>query len=489
MCSHTPTSDGSEGAALRGSLDTRSSGSREASSEHTNSLTAKNTGHKYSVIDTIPTTGFKVSHTRHTSLSERLHLKSGSCNCLAPELIPPPPNTRGRSNSTPHFYYILEKPEKEKEKESKHGTRDKRIGQRGEGTKHGSFKRECGSREGSLKKDRGWREGSFKSEVWLKDGSLGVGRSREGSLSVGRSREGSLKVRSRDGSLKKDIGSREGSLKKEVGWREERFKETRSREGSLKKEMRSREGSLKKDTGWRDESFKGMKSREGSLKKEVRSREGSLKKDMWSVEESLKNEMMSREGSFKKVVRSREGSFQKETASRGGSFRTEGGGRKGSLKRGKSPLELGWQSEHILGSNDMGPIPNEYGILAPRELECVTPTEECSRHYFRENLFEEMKRKVIFDDPKYAAVDIVELPRLVNRHPSLDPIGPQRMRAVALGRGKATSSKSLQDAGLNIKMRESPIYLSRDITPTRDIILATGRGPSRMSVPADTYYS
>lgn len=462
------TSYGSEVAALRGSLDTRSSGSREASSEHTNSLTAKNTGHKYSVIDTIPTTGFKVSHTRHTSLSDRLHLKSGSYNCLAPEVIPPPPNTRGRSNSTPHFYYILEKPEREKEKESKYETGDKRKGQRGEGTKHGSFKRECGSREGSLKKDSVWKEGSLKSEVWLKDGSL----------SVGRSRGGSLKVRSRDGSMKNDIGSREGSLKKEVGWREDSF--------------RSREGSLKKDVGWRDESFKGRKSREGSLKEAVRSREGSLKRDMRSVEEGLRSERISREGGQRKVVRSREGSFQKGTTSRGGSFKIEGGVREGSFKKGKSPFELNWPAEHALGSEGMGPIPNDYDSLAPRELECVTPTEECSCHYFRENIFEEvedMKREVIFDDPKYAAVDIVELPRLVNRHPSLDPILPQRMRTVALGRGKATSSKSLQDAGLNIKMRESPIYLSRDITPTSDIILATGRGPSRMSVPADTYYS
>ena len=406
-----------------------------------------------------------------------------------------------RSNSTPHFYYILEKPEKEKQKESKYGTGDKRKGQRGEGTKHGSFKRECGSREGSLKKDSGWKEGSLKSEVWLKDGSL----------SVGRSRDGSLKVRSRDGSLKKDTGSREGSLKKEVGWREDSFrsregslkkelrsregslkKELRSREGSLKKEIRSREGSLKKDVGWRDESFKEMKSREGSLKEAVRSREGSLKRDMWSVEEGLRSERTSREGGQRKVVRSREGSFQKETASRGGSFRTDGGAREGSFKKGKSPFELSWPADHALGSEGVGPIPSDYDSLAPRELECVTPTEECSCHYFGENIFEEvedMKREVIFDDPKYATVDIVELPRLVNRHPSLDPILPQRMRAVALGRGKATSSKSLQDAGLNNKMRESPIYLSRDITPTRDIILATGRGPSRMSVPADTYYS
>ena len=460
-------------AALKGSLDTRSSSSQEASSDHTHSLTQKTTEHKYSEINT----RLKVSRTRHASLSDNLHIKSDSCNCLAPELIPPPPNTRGRSNSTPHFYYILEQPEKEKEGIGrKSSTLDDRRGHRRVGSKEGSLK-EKRSREGSIKSGGGWREGSWKKDVAARDGSLRHGM---------RSRDGSIKVvgRSKDESLKMGMNSIEGNLKKEVGWKEEGIR------WSGEQDMQPRKGSIRKESysPERCQKFESSRSREGSLKNEIRSRDGSWKREVVkSREASIKKEVHILDEYYKPQSKSREGSVKKEAKTReGGSLKHTPRKGDASLKKGNSLYEISWRPE-LLVTDDMSPI-----ISSEEQKMEVTLVEEknsCFHHEYSINSDQMVAESVVlFDDPKYAIVDIHDEPILVTRYPSLDPIIPHRMKMDALCRGKATSSMSLQEPSLDSSMKHSPIYLSRDITPTRDIVLAEGRGSLRMSVPPDTSY-
>ena len=351
---------------------------------------------------------------------------------------------------------------------------DDRRGHRRVGSKEGSLK-ENRSREGSIKSGGGWREGSWKKDVAAREGNIRHGvRSRDGSVKVG--------GRSRDESLKMGMNSREGSLKKEVGWKEEGLRwggeqNVRTKEGCMKKESyspercqrfessRSREGSLKNE----------IRPRDGSWKKEAKSREGSIKKEVQILDEFYKLPSKSREGSVKKEARSREGGSLKSTPRKGDA----------SLKKGSSLYEISWRPE-LLVTDDMSPIiiPNEEQEM---EVTLVEEKDSCYHHEYSINYDQMVAESVVlFDDPKYAIVDIHNEPVLVTRYPSLDPIIPHRMKMDALCRAKATSSMSLQEPSLDSSMKHSPIYLSRDITPTRDIVLAEGRGS--LSVPPDTSY-
>lgn len=397
---------GSEPGALKGSIDTRSSGSQEisTSTEKSNSLSRKNFTHKYTEIDTLSHSGSthsKMSHSLHASQGDNIHQSSGNGSISgASKPIPPPPNmrTRGRSDSSPHFYYILEKLESEAEE----GRGDQLKGPW----------------------EFGLREGNYKS--W--------------------SREGSKKNRS--GSLKREVGSTDASIKNELCWGDGSI---RPRSGSCPSKER-RGGSLKRVVSSREGSSKSSRSREGSVKKTT------------PINGSVRA-AGSREGSIKSRG-SRDGSFKKEVWV---PVRAESGERERSEK--------------------VPPPLRDYDVLEPREL-VSTPFSIINENYFCKRDTDGAGQ--IFDDPKYAAVSVGDLPQLANRHQSLDPIIPWRMQArqAAMGTDKTSSSKSLQDSGLGAGSMRSSIYQMHNTTPICKIGMTVGRNTpptSRLSMPFDAY--
>lgn len=314
--------------------------------------------------------------------------------------IPPPPNTRGRNNSTPHFYHVLERPKPEAEQKS--------------GDTQLKSPWELGLTEGNFKNPRS-QEGNTKDRSGsLKRGDSSTDASLKGS-SIRRSRSGSYPSREqKGGSLKRAVRSREGSLKSSRS-HEESVKQTQSTDGNR--------------TVGRDGSIKSRGSREGSFKKEV-----------W--------------------VPVREQSNEKERK---------------AMRRKVPPLSKG------------------YDRLEPKNI-ASTPYSIINESYFRKKDVDS-EEGLIFDDPKYAAVSVGDLPRHMNWHQSMDPIIPRRMqpkRGPMDTTDKSLSSKSLQDSGLGACGVRSSIYQTRGTTPTYANELGMTRGghtPSRLSMPFEAYYS
>lgn len=324
---------------------------------------------------------------------------NGSVPTGSSQHIPPPPNTRGRNNSTPHYYHVLERPKPETEMKG--------------GDTQLKTPWELGLTEDSRKKPRP-REGSTKDRSGsLKHGDGSTDASLKGS-SIRRSRSGSYPSREqKGGSLKRAVRSREGSLKS-----------SRSHEESVK-QMQSTDGS---STLGRDGSIKSRGSREGSFKKEV-----------W--------------------VPVHEQSNEKERK---------------AMERKIPPLSKG------------------YDRLEPKNI-TNTPYSIINESYFRKKDIDS-EEGLIFDDPKYAAVSVGNLPRHMNWHQSMDPIIPRRMQPKRgpMDTDKSVSSKSLQDSGLGACGTRSSIYNTRDTTPTYASELGMTRGghtPSRLSMPFEGYYS
>ena len=484
---------GSEVEALRGSIDTRTSGSREASlsTEKSSSLSRKNSthsAHKYAEIDTI-TAGERMSHIRHASLGNNIHQGSNGNGSIpgATKVIPPPPNTRGRSKSTPHFYYILEKLECEAEEDQERSReRNKLRSPRDVVRSREESSKKSRSREGSAKN----RAGSLKRELGSKDASLKSSELCWGDGSL-RPRTGSFPSKERrGGSLKRVIISREGSSMS-----------SRSREGSVKNATTSTEASVKVAAG----------SREGSVRREgsrvaAGSREGSVRVAAGSREGSVRVAAGSREGSVRVAAGSREGSVRREgsrvaAGSREGSVKSRGSRDDSFKKEVWVPAREESTAREKSGMNRkierVPPPPRDYDVLMPSHVS--VPYSYVNESYGAEEQKDHSDEDaIIFDDPKYAAVNVGDQPRLVNRHQSLDPIMPRRMRngRGVMGMESAASSKSLQDAGLTAgsavgRMRTS-IYQTHDATPSLESGMNGGRGsitPSRLSMPLDSYYS
>ena len=407
-----------------------------------------------------------MSHIRHASLGNNIHQGSNGNGSIpgATKVIPPPPNTRGRSKSTPHFYYILEKLECEAEEDQERSReRNKLRGPRDVVRSREESSKKSRSREGSAKT----RAGSLKRELGSKDASLKSSELCWGDGSL-RPRTGSFPSKERrGGSLKRVIISREGSSMS-----------SRSREGSVKNATTSTEASVKVAAG----------SREGSVRREgsrvaAGSREGSVRREGSRVAAG------SREGSVRVAAGSREGSV-KSRGSRDDSFKKEVWvpAREESTAREKSGMNR--KIERV------PPPPRDYDVLMPSHVS--VPYSYVNESYAEEQKDHSDKDAIIFDDPKYAAVNVGDQPRLVNRHQSLDPIMPRRMRngQGVMGMESAVSSKSLQDAGLTAgssigRMRTS-IYQTHDATPSLESGMNGGSGnitPSRLSMPLDSYYS
>ena len=433
--SHSLCRFGSEQEARKGSLDRRSSvGSRSVSTEKSNSLPRKNSlQHKYAEIETVSHGEISHSAPHHNGGTGFLHQQMiGSRNGSIPsKMIPPPPNTRARSSSTPHFYYILEKLDG------------------GEGR---------GEEESRLKYP--WEVGA-PSQI------------------KSRSREGSTKNRA--GSLKREVG---GAVRTELS-------------GGNQSEFCWGDGTMRSRSG----SCPGREKKGGSTKRLVVSREGSSK--------STK----SRSGSGKRAT-SVEGNGKVVTESREGSVKSRGS-RDGSCKKEVwVPAHDPLQSNTKTGEKR---VPPPYDALEPKFGSYPSPFSIINESYFAITGGDD-PRDVLFDDPKYAAVSVGDLPQLVDqqRHRSLDPIVPHRsyryqpgqsdgthQKAACRGRGrgggvgrvKAASSKSLQDSGVlggggeGGGVRDS-IYQTRDSTPVRGIGMSVGGNtPSRLSMPFDSYYS
>ena len=404
--------------------------------------------HKYAEIDTISHTDSihsKTLHSLHASHGDGIHqlstTNSASSNGFIPgadasKVIPPPPNTRSRSSSTPHFYYILEKLDDEGDRGIKNAGNKLKTpwelsAQREEQSKKSNSREgSTKNRSGSLKRDT---ETTAAAEFCWGDGST-------------RSRSGSCPSRERKGgSLKRIVISREGSSKSST---------KSSRNGSGKKTSSSVNGSNKTIVGMTTTTCSDG-SREGSVKSRG-SRDGSFKKEVWvpTREQQTLNEMMRRQVQEKRPHR-------------------------------------------------------DYDILEPRYGSHPPLFSIINESYFD---LEQDNTGMLFDDPKYAAVSVGDLPQLINeRHQSLDPIIPQRKvhhqrhhqqkdlskspqsRAAGISKMKAVSSKSLQDSGVvacnGSRKRGSSIYQTRDSTPNRDIVMGVnGDTPSRLSMPAFDAY-
>ena len=262
---------GSEPEVLKGSIDTGNSGGSGDASLSTvksNSPARKNSLHKYTEIDTMSrsdSTRSKMSHTVHAAKGDSgLHP-----NCTTdilrglPKVIPPPPNMRVRSNSTPHFYYILEKLESGEE-EGKRKGRLEHTWELGDGSQTVRVRGRSSKKRSSLKQHE-LREISAdadsKNELCLEEGE--VRRSRSGSCPSREWRGGGSLKRSRGGSAKSSTKSRCGSGKK-LEPRDGSVKVHVSREGSIKSHG-SRDGSFKKEV-WLP-AHEGQNHKEGKMKK------------------------------------------------------------------------------------------------------------------------------------------------------------------------------------------------------------------------------
>ena len=294
-----------------------------------------------------------------------------------------------------------------------------------------------------------------------------------------------IKSRSREGSGK----NRAGSLKREVG------EEVASSSVGKQGELCWGDGTLRSRSG----SCPGRERKGGSTKRVVVSREGSSKSTKSHSGSGKRATSVERNG---KVVTmgSREGSVK----SRGS---REGSGKKQVWVPAPDPL----QSNNKTTSETRVPPP--YDALDPKFSLYPSPFSIINENYLAGC---DDGQNELFDDPKYAAVSVGDLPQLVDqhRHQSLDPIVPRRNHRAGpsggrvqlgghrgggggVGRVKAASSKSLQDSGALTGegggggggVRES-IYETRDSTLVRGIGMSVGgHTPSRLSMPFDSYYS
>ena len=293
-----------------------------------------------------------------------------------------------------------------------------------------------------------------------------------------------MKPRSREGSGK----NRAGSLKGEV-------------DGATRTEPSV--GNKSSDLCWGDGT---MRSRSGSCPSREKKR-GSTKRLVVSREGSSKS-TKSRSGSGKRAMSVERNGKVVTAGSREGSVKSRGS-RDGSCKK-----EVWVPAPDLLQSNDDKTsdkrVPPPYDALEPKFGSYPSPYSIINESYFAGC---DDARSVLFDDPKYAAVSVGDLPQLVNqhRHQSLDPIIPRgnhshqvaqcggrvqqagrRGGGGGVGRVKAASSKSLQDSGVLTGgggARES-IYETRESTPMRGVGMSVGgHAPSRLSMPFDSYYS
>ena len=406
---------GSESETLKGSIDTRSSASREPSlstEKSIGSLSRKNSVHVYTEIETIShsdSTHSKLSHTLHASVGDIVHQSSGngSISVSAPLVIPPPPNKRTRREMSPHYYYVLEKPEHYQEED--HGMEN------------------CNKLKGPWEL-RMWEGGNRRSQ----------------------SREGSTK--SQSGSLKRELGT---CIYNEFHWGVGRM---RARSGSCpSKELRGK--ILKRGAFSREGSSKSSRSREGSIKNAMSTTTNTRAVGAGEVREGSIKSRGSRESSFKKEVIVPIPQSEKK--------------------------ESGKEERHVLPSSD------DYDVLEPIDLSYPQYS------FTNQSYFSMRGVGLIFDDPKYAAVSVSNLPQLVNQqhhhHQSLDLIPPWRMQARPHGGGmsttKAISSKSLQGTGLrNVEVQSSIRHHMHSSTPLHGMSVGVN-APSRLSMPFDAYYS
>jgi hypothetical protein len=278
----------------------------------------------------------------------------------------------------------------------------------------------------------------------------------------------------------------------ELGMWEEGHKKSRSRDGSTK----SRSESLKRelstciytDVHWGDVR---MRARSGSCpSKELR---GDI----------LKRGAFSREGSSKSS-RSHEGSVKNTTSTTNTSSRAAGavevkegsirsrGSRESSVKKEVIvPIRQSEEKESRKEEKRVLPTSDDYDVLEPIDLSYPQYS------LINEGYFSMRGVGLIFDDPKYAAVSLGNLPQLANQHhhhhQSLDPILPWRMQAGVRGGGlnaaKAISSKSLQGTGLgNVEVQSSIYHQTHGSAPNHGMSIGVN-APSRLSMPFDAYYS
>ena len=287
---------------------------------------------------------------------------------------------------------------------------------------------------------------------------------------------------------------------------------TKNRAGSLKREVGGgvREGKGGEQLCWGDGT---MRSRSGSCPGRERKAGGSGKRVVVSHEGSAKSQASkSRSGSGKRVVESGNGKVVIE--SREGSVKSRGS-RDGSCKK-----EV-WvpPASEVSKNTTEKPVPPPYDSLEPRFASYPLPFSIINESYFTAAAREEL-----FDDPKYAAVSVGDLPQLVS-HQSLDPIVPlhscshlytsKRQYSSSSGlqgsRVKAASSRSLQGSGSGslggrgggggggggeggegggVGGGRGSIYHTHDSTPVRGIgTSVSGNIASRLSMPLESYYS
>ena len=280
-------------------------------------------------------------------------------------------------------------------------------------------------------------------------------------------------------------GKEENKLKGpwELGYMREGKQTPRScsREGSTKDRAGSLEREVGEGTGTKNESSEGggiMRSGSypskdrggggggGNLNRVVISRDGSAKSS-----KSHRGSVKLIDGSVKAGEGSREGSV-KSRGSRDGSFKKE--------VWVPTREQQKYVAENERKDEKRVPLPHrDYDVLEPGE----SYSHDKKSDFIGRDSKEGGATKVLFDDPKYAAMTVGELPRLViQRHHSLDLITPQDTpthAASALDRGKAASSKSLEGSGL--VQRSESIYRTRDTTPIDNLSTT----PSRLSVPFD----
>lgn len=278
--------------------------------------------------------------------------------------------------------------------------------------------------------------------------------------------------------------------------------------------MKGRDTQLKSpwELGLAKGSCKKPRSREGSTK----NTSGSLKRGDTSTDASLKGSSIQRSrsgsyptkeqkgGSLKRAVHSREGSL-KSSRAHGESVKqtqsTDGVstvGRDGSIKsRGSREGREVWlpvrdqsnEKERKDMKRKIPPLSKDYDRLETKNT-TNTPYSIINESYFRKKDVDSQDG-LIFDDPKYAAVSVGDLPRHMNWHQSMDPIIPRQRqpRHGPMGTDKSLSSKSLQDSGIGACDVRTSIYQTRGTTPSELGMTRGGHTPSRLSMPFEAYYS
>ena len=294
-----------------------------------------------------------------------------------------------------------------------------------------------------------------------------------------------------------------------------RPEKSRSSEGSVKK---NRSSSLKREMG-REAVEPGVKTELCWGDGTMRSRSGSCPGKGGG---SGKRIVISREGSGKTKSRSGSGKKREETSGRGGNVAEsrEGSIKSRSSRDGSCKKEVWVPPAPDLQQNSSNKcVPPPYDALEPRFASYPTSFSIINESYLGD-------RAELFDDPKYAAVSVGDLPQLVNQqqqhHQSLDhiiPHHPSQPRSNSswlqghCGGVRAASSKSLQDSGGALggegsgrgEGERGSIYRTRDSTPVRgtgrssdgntpSLLRGTGRSsdgntPSRLSMPFDSYHS